>query len=186
MREARFKSSASPAKLFAAAAAAAIAPSNCLSGTPASRWPLRRLLALPASCSRDADNSHNVYYGTYQWTPHRRKVLHCGARFPWPAPTLPPSPYFSAAAARRRCSASTRSSASRSAWPLPTVPKLSFAALAPCGAALPRISRLWRAAIPLARSCASRRRRAAALSSSSDWRSISGGRVRRQARVRRP
>ena len=83
-----------------------------------------------------------------------------GSNAPWTVSDTAAFAYFSAAAARRRCSASIRSSASRRACAFPMVPRLSFAGFAPCGAALPRISRLWRAAIPLARSCASRRRRA--------------------------
>jgi hypothetical protein len=54
-------------------------------------------------------------------------------------------------------------------------PRLSFTSLAPYGSAVPGISRAWRTAVALARSCASRSRRATALSSSADWDSISGG-----------
>jgi hypothetical protein len=44
---------------------------------------------------------------------------------------------------------------------------------------VPRISRAWRTAVALARSCASRSRRATALSSSADWDSISAAAWRR-------
>ena len=47
----------------------------------------------------------------------------------------------------------------------------AFTSLAPYGSAVPRISRAWRTAVALARSCASRSRRVTALSSNS----ISGG-----------
>ena len=49
--------------------------------------------------------------------------------------------YCYAAPSRRPSSASTRSSASRKACALPTVPELSFAGVAPRGSPLPRISR---------------------------------------------
>ena len=79
--------------------------------------------------------------------------------------TASPGPSIAGRAARRRCSA-PRGRAPRAALALCRWFRIVLRRSCATRPPLPRISRAWRVPIPLARSCASRRRRAAALSSS--------------------